>query len=120
MAEGFMRELAPEGIEVWSAGIAPIGLDRRAVAVMREIGIDISGHGSKGVESVPLDRVDLIVTLCSDAEPCPRTPKPAKVLHWPLPDPYLSPPKGQDGLDVFREIRDELKKRIVALLDEGE
>ncbi|KPJ85671.1 hypothetical protein AMJ57_02235 [Parcubacteria bacterium SG8_24] len=116
MAEGLARAAAPEGIEVWSAGTHPIGLDDRAVAVMKEVGIDISGQTSKSVGDVPLGRVDLVVVLCGGADdPCPQVSAGVDRLHWPLPDPYLTVPAGPDGLDTFRRVRNELKDKITGL-----
>lgn len=118
MAEGLFRDMASNSIEVWSAGDFPIGLDSRSVAVMKEIGIDISGYISKRLSSVPLDKVDLVITLCGDEkDPCPAVSGEMGKLHWPLPDPYLSEQTGADGLGGFRAVRDELKRKIDDLLN---
>ena len=117
MAEGIFRSMGPEGVKVWSAGGVPIGLDERAVQVMQEIGIDISGQKSKSIDEIPLDQVDLIVSLCGGPDdPCPDVPEGVEYLQWPMPDPFLSPPKGPDGLGLFREVRDALKERITSLV----
>lgn len=118
MAEGLFRDAAKDSAEVWSAGDFPIGLDSRSVAVMKEIGIDISGHVSKRLIGVPLEKVDLVITLCGDEnDPCPAVSGKMKKLHWPLPDPYLSEQTGADGLDSFRAVRDELKRKVDDLLN---
>ena len=121
MAEGIFRSLAPKKVEVWSAGGVPIGLDGRTVEVMGEIGIDISGYASKSVDQIPIEKVDLVITLCGGPDdPCPDFPGTAEIRQWPSPDPFMSPPQGPDGLDLFRQVRDELKKRITKLLKEND
>lgn len=117
MAEALFRGVAPEGTEVWSAGITPIGVLAPTKAVMKEVGLDLEGHTSKTVEAVPLDRIDLVVTLCEGlGDPCPNIEIRATRLHWPIPDPYLAAPAGKDGMDGFRAVRDGLKARIDALM----
>ena len=64
MAEGFARKLATQGIQIYSAGTEPKTVHRLAIKVMREVGIDISAQRSKGLEEVPLEKIDLVVTLC--------------------------------------------------------
>ena len=66
MAEGIARSLAPRALKVYSAGSAPSRVNRLAVQVMDEIGIDITRQTSKGIDAVPLKRVDLVVTLCAE------------------------------------------------------
>lgn len=114
MAEGLLRARAPDGWRVYSAGSHPARLSTTAVAAMREIGIDISGHYSKGVDDVPLAEADLIVTLCAE-EVCPVVPGGrATRLHWPLADPAaVREPAAR--LERFREVRDELARRIETL-----
>ena len=70
MAEGIARTLAPAGVEVFSAGSNPGRLNPLAMQALAEIGIDLSGHRSKGIPEVPADRVDTIITLCAE-EVCP-------------------------------------------------
>src|SRR5574337_1259016 len=88
MAEGFAREIGKGILEPFSAGLIAAGLHPRAIAVMKEIGIDISKQKSKEVDDDLLRSMDIIVTLCSNAEEaCPWTPPEVKRLHWPIKDP---------------------------------
>ena len=64
MAEGIARSLAPPGIKIWSAGSRPTSVRPEAIAVLQEIGIDISGHSSKSVTEIPPAEVDTVITLC--------------------------------------------------------
>lgn len=84
-----------------------------AVRVMRESGIDITAQKSKGLDAVPLNGVDHIITLCGDAEErCPTLPLQVKRSHWPLADPARAVGDEQQRLNVFREVRDEIQRRV--------
>lgn len=113
MAEGIARELAPAGVRVSSAGSEPASVRARAVGALAEIGIDISGQYSKGVDDVTRP-VDAVVTLCAE-EVCPVWLGDARRVHWGLPDPAeaFGPPEEQ--LDAFREVRDELRRRLAVV-----
>jgi len=82
-----------------------------AVEVLREIGIDTAEHRSKGMDEIPADEVDTVVTLCAE-EVCPVWLGQVRRIHWPLPDP-AAPRAG--GIDAFRAVRDELSRRLTAL-----
>lgn len=114
MAEGLARAKAPPGWTVYSAGSNPGTLHPLAVRVMREVGIDISGQRSKGLESVPLDGADIVVTLCAE-EVCPVAPQVRTRLHWPLPDPAAVAGPEEAQLRAFRHVRDEIAKRLDTL-----
>jgi thioredoxin type arsenate reductase len=118
MAEGIARSLAPPGVRVWSAGSNPTRVRPEAIAVMNEIGIDISSHFSKPIADVPLSEVDTIITLCAE-EVCPFVPGNVQRLHWPLADPAVADGPQSDDLAAFRKTRDELRRRIVAFLADG-
>ncbi len=116
MAEGFARELAPEGVVVHSAGIEPQGVNPRARAAMDEAGIDISRQTSKDVDAVPGSEIDTVVTLCGDAaERCPAFPGDVERLHWPLRDPATASGSEAEVERVFREVRDEIAARVRSL-----
>ncbi len=122
MAEGIARSLAPAGIQVWSAGSRPTSVRPEAIAVLEEIGIDISQHRSKAVAEIPADQVDTVITLCGEEE-CPLFLGQATRLHWGLPDPAGVQGNEQDRLNAFRATRDELHRRLEAFLagkDEGD
>jgi len=108
MAEGIARALAPEGVKVSSAGSNPSSVRAEAVAVLREIGIDISAHRSKGVGEIDAS-VDAVVTLCAE-EVCPVWLGSAHRVHWGLPDPAAV--DGEGRLQAFRNVRDELRRRL--------
>ena len=109
MAEGFANALADAGITVFSAGSRPSGeVNARAIAFMRERGIDIGGQRSQGLDALPSVDWDYIVTMgCGDA--CPALPARHRV-DWDLPD-----PKHMDD-DGFRDVRDEIERRVGDLL----
>lgn len=119
IAEGLARAMAPPGSRIWSAGTEPSKVHPMAIEVMKEIGLDLSGHRSRKLEDVPWREADTVITLCGDAaESCPAVATSVKRLHWPLPDPAAAPKDQQ--LAAFRETRDELKWRISALLPRGD
>jgi thioredoxin type arsenate reductase len=117
MAEGIARSLAPEGVKIMSAGSHPSSVRPEAVAVLKEIGIDISGRRSKNVSDIPASDVDTVITLCAEEE-CPVFLGKARRLHWGLHDPAASEGTERDRLNAFRQIRDELKRRIALFFRE--
>lgn len=114
MAEGIARALAPAGVKVFSAGSAPTRVRSEAIAVLEEIGIDISQHRSKSVGEIPAAEVDTVITLCGEEE-CPLFLGKATRLHWGLPDPAAVQGDSDKRLDAFRTVRDELRRRIGAV-----
>jgi arsenate reductase len=113
MAEGFARHLSSNGDEIYSAGTHPKPIHPLAIRVMQEAGIDISGQHSKGLDSIPINKIDVVVTLCGDAAAnCPRLPGAAKHIHWPLSDPALAQGDEEKVVGAFRTVRDELRSRI--------
>ena len=111
MAEGIARSLAPEGVAVFSAGSNPGRLNPLAVQALAEIGIDISGHRSKGIPEIPADRVEAVITLCAE-EVCPAWLGRAHRLHWGLPDPAAVNGDDEARRTAFRSVRDELVVRL--------
>jgi arsenate reductase len=117
MAEGFARALAGARLEVASAGLEPSAVHPLAIAVMREAGVDISGHRSKAIDPALLARAAIIVTLCGDArDRCPAVGGPGRRLHWDLPDPARAPGGQAERLAAFRAVRDDIRRRVAALL----
>lgn len=113
MAEGFACQFLSDLWEVASAGITPTTVHPSAIAVMAEVGVDISHQLSKAIDPRLLDRAALIVTLCGDAEErCPLTPPNVRRLHWNLPDPARAAVTDVEQLSVFRAVRDEIRWRI--------
>lgn len=113
MAEGLLRELGGERFDAHSAGTEAAVVRPLAISAMREIGIDISGHRSKTLDRYVNAPFDLVITVCDDArEACPVFPGATEQRHWSLPDPAAATGTGEDRLAVFREVRDELRRRI--------
>jgi phosphate transport system protein len=118
MAEGWARQLLPSGTEIWSAGSDPSDkIDPRAVTVMNEVGIDISLQCPKRISDVPLRCIDTVIALCSE-EICVTLPGIAFREIWAFPDPSCQPSVTSDeSLLAFRDIRDELKTKIMRLAE---
>ncbi len=111
MAEAFARILGGAAIEAYSAGSRPSGMvNPKAVEVMRELGYDLSIHGSKSLDEIPDVAFDFVATMgCGDACPMVRTRQRA---DWSIPDPKNLP------LDEFRGIRDLIRDKVRAMLNE--
>ncbi len=112
MAEGLLRHDAGERFEVESAGTKPSSVRPEAIAVMRELGIDISGHRSKSVDEFEGQKFDSIVTVCDNArESCPLFlgSGPAEKLHRSFEDPAVFDGSEEERLVVFRRVRDQLR-----------
>jgi arsenate reductase len=117
MAEGWARALGGERFAVESAGIEAHGKNPRAIAVMAEAGLDISGQESTVVDDAMLRRADVVVTVCGHAdELCPALPPPVRKIHWPLTDPAKATGTEQEIMTAFRATRDEVEKRVRSLL----
>jgi arsenate reductase len=114
MAEGIARSLAPAAVKISSAGSAPSRLNPLAVRALAEIGIDIGAHRSKSVADVPSGDVDAVITLCAE-EVCPVFPGKVHRVHWGLPDPAGSGGTAEDRLQGFRDVRDELRRRLAVV-----
>jgi arsenate reductase len=118
MAEGIARSLILPGVKIWSAGSRPTSVRPEAIAVLQEIGIDISGHRSKSITEIPSSEVDTVITLCGEEE-CPVFLGNAQRLHWGLSDPAAAAGSETDRLSAFRETRNELRQRIAELFREN-
>ncbi len=118
MAEGLASRLGEGRIEVHSAGTFPAGIVMsHAVAVMKERGIDISRHYSKGLDEVP-GPFDLVITLCDSAvQECPAVLLEAAHQHWSTPDPSFIEGRPDQVIQAFRDVRDRLESQIAALLE---
>ena len=117
MAEGFARHYGQGRVEAHSAGMEPSRLNPYAVRVMREQGIDISGHQSKAFDWDLARQMDVVVTVCGHAnESCPVLPPEVKRLHWPLEDPAAAKGSDDEILTTFRQVRDQVESRVRELL----
>ena len=115
MAEGFARNLLGDRLRVQSAGSTPSRVNPFAIEVMREAGVDITTHASKSVDDIAPDTVDTVITLCAE-EVCPVFLGSAERVHWPLPDPAGAGGSDEERLARFREVRDEIRRRLPTLL----
>ena len=112
MAEGILRNLAGDLVEVHSAGSKPAGfVHPMAIAVMAEIGIDISNHTSKHLGEF-LDRdIQVVITVCGNADQaCPVFPGQVERHHWGFDDPAHAQGTEEEILEEFRHVRDEIQK----------
>jgi arsenate reductase len=113
MAEGVLRNLAEDRFEVRSAGTEATRVRPLAVRAMDEIGIDISGQESKTLERYLGEPFDYVITVCDEAnEACPFFPGAKNRLHWSFRDPSRATGSDEERLEVFREVRDEIRERI--------
>jgi arsenate reductase (thioredoxin) len=113
MAEGLFRDAAGDTWEVYSAGTKPSHVRPEAIAVMSELGIDLSGHRSKSVDEFADQNFDLVITVCDNAkESCPVFPGKVKMLHWPFEDPASVEGSQADRESAFRKVRDQIRERI--------
>ena len=126
MAEGWVRRLKADRIEACSAGVAPAGVDPRAVRVMAESGVDISTQRSKHVGELAGESFDRVVTVCDNArERCPVFPVGTRRLHVGFDDPpalAAGAASEEQALEHYRRVRDEIRafvERLPAGLDDG-
>jgi len=117
MAEGFARACGEGIVEVYSAGLMAAGVNKRAIAVMKEVGIDISGQKSKEIDDKLMRRMDIVITLCGHAEEyCPTTPPAITRIHWPIKDPVGTMGPEDYVMNEFRRARDEIKEKVRDLI----
>ena len=110
MAEGLLRHDAGEWFDVESAGTRPGMVRPEAIAVMKELGVDLSGHRSKHVDEFEGQRFDYVITVCDNArESCPVFFGEAKRIHQSFEDPAALKGSEQERLTAFRRVRDELR-----------
>ena len=119
MAEAWTRHLKGDRFEAYSAGVAPKGVDPRAIKAMAEVGLDISGQKSKDVDALGRMEFDYVITLCDNArESCPYFPAKTKLIHRGFDD----PPRVAEGvvneeeaMASYRRVRDEIKAFVESL-----
>ncbi len=111
LAEGILRHTAGDLFDVHSAGSKPAGyVHPKAIAVMKEIGIDISGHTSKHMNEFLDRKIDTVITVCGNADQaCPMFPGQVNRYHWGFDDPAHATGTEEEILDVFRRVRDQIK-----------
>jgi len=121
MAEALLKKYGNSRFEVYSAGFDPGKINPYAKRVMKEIGMDMIGQYSKNIDVyIRKKRFNYLITLCSNAEKlCPGVfPGIGEKLHWPFEDPTAFIGSESETLERFREIRDQIEKRIKSWLEE--
>lgn len=110
IAEGYLRHFAKGKAEIYSAGIETHGVNPRAIAVMKEDGIDISHHTSNNIEEYRNIDFDFVITVCDNAkERCPFFPSKAKKFHYDFPDPAKAEGSEKVVMQKFQEVREMIK-----------
>lgn len=118
IAEGWARHLGGGRFQAQSAGIESHGKNPRAIAVMQEAGVNISQQESTKLTDEMLAAADYLVTLCGHAhEHCPVLPTGVGTEHWPLNDPAKATGSEEEIMVVFRECRDDIRRRVADLID---
>jgi len=118
MAEGILRHICHRAYDVFSAGTLPSIVRPEAVAVMKEIGIDISEHRSKSVDEFTGVEVDHVLTVCDNAkENCPYFPAKTRITHHAFEDPAEVHGTEEVRLSAFRRVRDELRRFLPGYLE---
>ena len=119
LAEGILRQAAGNFLEVASAGSKPAGfVHPLAIRAMKEIGIDISEHTSKSMNDFLSSQIETVITVCGNADQaCPVFPGQVNRHHWPFDDPAHATGTEEEQMEVFRRVRDEIKKVFEAYAD---
>jgi arsenate reductase len=119
MAEGWAMKLQGDVVNAYSAGVDPHGMNARAVKVMNEAGVDISGHHSKHVDELKDIPFDYVITVCDQAhEACPLFPGKTKVIHVGFDDPprlAKDAKTEEEALGHYRRVRDEIQQFVARL-----
>jgi arsenate reductase len=112
LAEGFLRAVAGDVLDVQSAGSKPAGhVHPMAIRVMKEAGIDISEHRSKHLDEFLNQKIETVITVCGDADAaCPVFPGQVNRHHWPFYDPAKATGTDEEILKIFRQVRDEIRR----------
>ena len=119
MAEGLVNHDLAGRAQAFSAGMRPSRVNPRAIQVMAELGIDIRGQRSKSVAELAGEPFDLVITLCDETQgQCPFFPGDTEVRHVGFPDPARAAGSEAEIMAVFRQVRDDLRAKIIPLLRE--
>lgn len=110
IAEGYLRHFAGDKAMIYSAGIETHGVNPKAIEIMKEDGIDISGHTSNHIDEYSNIDFDFVITVCDNAqERCPYFPSNAIKFHHNFPDPAKAEGNDQEVIEKFRQVRDMIK-----------
>ncbi|MFI5329854.1 MAG: arsenate reductase ArsC [Desulfobaccales bacterium] len=117
MAEGLVNHDLAGRVKAFSAGVSPSRVNPRAIQVMAELGIDIRQQRSKSVAELAGESFDLVITLCDQAQQqCPFFPGDTEVRHVGFPDPARAAGTEAEIMAAFRQVRDDLRKKLIPLL----
>jgi arsenate reductase len=117
IAHGYLNYFAGNELDVYSAGIEVHGVNPRAIAIMKEDGIDISMHTSNNILEYAGQQFDFVLTVCDNArENCPYFPANVKTLHRNFPDPAKTKGNEEEIMANFRMVRNEIRKYISAFI----
>ena len=120
IAEGYLRHFAPKTIEVYSAGIETHGVNPRAIATMKEDGLDISKHTSNNVNEYSNMEFDYVITVCDNAkENCPYFPAKVRHFHNNFPDPAKAKGSEEEIMNEFRKVREMIKTYSLKFVEEN-
>lgn len=120
IAEGYLRHFSKSKAEVYSAGVETHGVNPRAIAIMKEGGIDISNHTSNNIEEYRNIDFDYVITVCDNAkERCPFFPSNAKKFHHNFPDPAKAKGSEEEIMQQFREVRNMIKNYCRQFIEEN-
>jgi arsenate reductase (thioredoxin) len=119
IAEGYLRFFAGDKAKVYSAGVETHGVNPKAIATMKEDGIDISGHTSNHIDEYRNMPVDYVITVCDSArERCPYFPSSAILFHHNFPDPAKAVGTEEEVKAAFRSVREQMKAYAAAFVAE--
>lgn len=111
IAHGYLQKFAGEKAQVFSAGVETHGVNPRAIAIMKEDGINISGHTSNNILEYEGIEFDFVITVCDNAkERCPYFPSRAQLFHYNFPDPAKATGSEEEIMREFRSVREMIKK----------
>ena len=115
IAEATAKHLAPPKTRIFSAGVKPSTIPAHVIQAMRELGITMAGHRSKGLAEIPMQDIDLVVSFGDAHKKCTNLPGRAKIENWPAPEESSSEKGNAPELSTIRDKRDEIDKRVFAL-----
>ena len=119
IAHGLLNDLASAHFEVFSAGSHPNKVHPISIAVMEEVGIDISKHTSDHIDDYLNKDIDIVITVCDNAKnACPTFSENVNRIHWSIDDPFKNWNFDLDQLSTFRETREEIKSRLLKFIQE--
>jgi arsenate reductase len=120
IAEGYLRHFADNKADIYSAGVETHGVNPKAIATMKEDGIDISHHTSNNIEEYYNIGFDYVITVCDNAKKrCPYFPTQAKKFHQNFPDPAKATGTETEIWEQFRQVREQIKKYCATFIDEN-